>query len=184
MYTAKPRFVSTSSAISLSCPNHLKQQFNLCKPNLIWVSYITYVSVAGKFHYICVVIDLFARKVITYKVCHKIDTYLVIDTFKSAYDKRNQTAGLMFHSDRGSQNNSKEFRKLLDSLSIVQSFSAKGHPYDNAVAESFFKYLKIECNILSESFCFTKLELSILLHKLYKVVTTLLYHIRLKHLLY
>ena len=50
----------------------------------------------------------------------------------------------MFHSDRGSQYNSFSFRKLLDDLNVVQSFSKKGHPYDNAVAESFFKYLKHE----------------------------------------
>ncbi len=144
MSTAKPRFISSSNEVRLSCPNHLKQQFNPNKPNLIWVSDITYVSVAGKFRYVCVVIDLFARKVISYKVSNKIDTKLVVDTFKSAYNKRNQPSSLMFHSDRGSQYNSKEFRKLLDSLNIVQSFSAKGHPYDNAVVESFFKYLKKE----------------------------------------
>lgn len=51
---------------------------------------------------------------------------------------------LMFHSDRGSQFTTKRFRQYLDSLNIVQSFSAKGHPYDNAVMECFFKYLKKE----------------------------------------
>lgn len=50
----------------------------------------------------------------------------------------------MFHSDRGSQFTSKVFRKLLDELDVVQSFSGKGCPYDNAVAESFFKFLKLE----------------------------------------
>ena len=50
----------------------------------------------------------------------------------------------MFHTDRGSQFTAKRFRQYLDSLNIVQSFSAKGHPYDNAVMECFFKYLKKE----------------------------------------
>jgi len=50
----------------------------------------------------------------------------------------------MFHSDRGVQYTSRGFRKILDNVEFVQSFSAKGHPYDNAVAESFFKYLKKE----------------------------------------
>ena len=50
----------------------------------------------------------------------------------------------MFHSDRGSQYTSETFRKVLDNCGVVQSFSAKGHPYDNAVAECFFKYLKKE----------------------------------------
>ena len=52
--------------------------------------------------------------------------------------------GLTFHSDRGSEYSSSEFRRLLDSCSVVQSFSAPGCPYDNSVCESFFKYLKKE----------------------------------------
>ena len=50
----------------------------------------------------------------------------------------------MFHSDRGTQYTAFKFRKLLDELNVVQSFSKKGYPFDNAVAESFFKYLKKE----------------------------------------
>ena len=50
----------------------------------------------------------------------------------------------MFHSDRGSQYTAFAFRKLLDSLNVVQSFSKKGYPFDNACCESFFKYLKLE----------------------------------------
>ena len=68
----------------------------------------------------------------------------MISTFKKAYAKRNFPKGLMFHSDRGSQYTSKDFRKLLDEFDVVQSFSGRGCPYDNAVAESFFKYLKKE----------------------------------------
>ena len=61
-----------------------------------------------------------------------------------AYAKRNISVGLMFHSDRGTQYTAFKFRKLLDELNVVQSFSKKGYPFDNAVAESFFKYLKKE----------------------------------------
>lgn len=50
----------------------------------------------------------------------------------------------MFHSDRGTQYNAFAFRKILDELNVLQSFSQKGHPYDNAVVESFFKFLKLE----------------------------------------
>lgn len=143
MSTAKP--VSTYvKPETETCENHLKQKFNPDKPNLIWVSDITYVKVATGFCYVCVIIDLFSRKVIAYKTSHKIDTKLVRDTFFLAYSKRNQPKGVMFHSDRGVQYTSKDFRKILDDAEFVQSFSAKGHPYDNAVAESFFKYLKKE----------------------------------------
>lgn len=124
--------------------NLLKQKFYPDKPNLVWVSDITYVRVNNRFFYICVVIDLFAGKVIAYKTSSKIDSQLVLDTFYSAYYKRNSPTGIMFHSDRGCQYTSKIFRNTLDSLNFVQSFSVKAHPFDNAVAESFFKYLKKE----------------------------------------
>ena len=124
--------------------NHLKQQFNQLAPDTVWVSDITYIKVSGKFYYLCVIIDLFSRKVIAYNISGRPDSALVIETFLSAYRSRKAPYGLMFHSDRGSQYNSFSFRKLLDDLNVVQSFSKKGHPYDNAVAESFFKYLKHE----------------------------------------
>ena len=62
----------------------------------------------------------------------------------AACSKRNFPKGVIFHSDRGCQYTSKIFRDTLFSFDFVQSFSAKAHPYDNAVAESFFKYLKKE----------------------------------------
>lgn len=88
--------------------------------------------------------DLFSRKVISWSLSAKNDADLVISTFKKAYEKRNSPYGLMFHSDRGSQFTAFSFRKLLDSLDVVQSFSQKGYPYDNACCECFFKYLKKE----------------------------------------
>ena len=144
MSTAKPVFKTVKADDSLPCPNALNQNFNTDKPNLVWVSDITYIKVSGKFMYLCVIIDLFSRKLISYCVSRKIDTALVIKTLQAAIAKRKPTNSLIFHSDRGCQYTSKKFRDVLDSLNIVQSFSAKGYPYDNAVAESFFKFLKLE----------------------------------------
>ncbi|MDR1769433.1 MAG: IS3 family transposase [Hungatella sp.] len=92
----------------------------------------------------CVIIDLFSRKVIAYKTSTRINTQLALDTFYYAYTKRGYPKNVLFHSDRGCQYTSQEFRKVIDHADFIQSFSAKGHPYDNAVAESFFKYLKKE----------------------------------------
>ena len=64
--------------------------------------------------------------------------------FFKAYTARKRPQGLMFHSDRGTQYTAFSFRQLLDSLNVVQSFSNKGYPFDNACCESFFKYLKKE----------------------------------------
>lgn len=144
MSTVKPTFKPLKADNSLPCTNVLKQKFITSRPNLVWVSDITYIKVNGKFRYLCVIIDLFSRKVISYSVSNKPDAELVRYTFHSAYAKRNPGETLIFHSDRGCQYTSKKFRSLLDSFHVVQSFSAKGYPYDNAVAESFFKYLKLE----------------------------------------
>ncbi len=73
---------------------------------------------------------------------HSVD--FVKEAFQKAFSERGKPEGLLFHSDRGSEYTCKEFRDLLDRYSVLQSFSAKGYPYDNSVCESFFKYLKME----------------------------------------
>ena len=140
--TRKPAVKSFSA--STDCSDKLEQKFAQKAPNIVWVSDITYIRAAGKWYYLCVIIDLFSRKVIAWDISPKADSELVINVFKKAYKKRNSPYGLMFHSDRGTQYTAFAFRKLLDSLNVVQSFSKKGCPFDNAVAESFFKYLKLE----------------------------------------
>jgi len=143
MSTIKPKFV-TNSVDDSACPNLLQQKFAPTAPNQVWVSDITYVRVGDRFRYVCAVIDLFARKLIACKFSSRATAELVIDAFNAAYYSRGTPKGLMFHSDRGSQYTSFNFRKLLDRVDVVQSFSAKAHPFDNAVMESFFKYLKQE----------------------------------------
>ena len=142
MSTQKPKY--HGFADSPDCTNKLEQQFNQKAPNLVWVSDITYIRVAGFWCYLCVILDLYSRKVIAWDFATKQDADLVIKVFKRAYALRGEPQGLMFHSDRGTQYTSFSFRQLLDSLNVVQSFSKKGYPYDNAVMECFFKYLKKE----------------------------------------
>lgn len=88
--------------------------------------------------------DLYSRKIISWNISGKSDVDLVMTTFKKAYKKRNIPFGLMLHSNRGTQYIAFASRQLLDSLHVVQSFSKKGYPFDNACCESFFKYLKKE----------------------------------------
>lgn len=143
MSTAKPP-VHSRHTHNGTCTNHLQQQFRQKAPNLVWVSDITYIKAGGKWYYLCIVMDLFSRKVISWHIAAKPDAELVMCTFKKAYEKRNAPYGLMFHSDRGTQYTAFSFRQLLDSLNVVQSFSKKGYPFDNACCECFFKYLKKE----------------------------------------
>ncbi|WP_312072377.1 DDE-type integrase/transposase/recombinase [Anaerotignum propionicum] len=86
-----------------NCTNHLHQAFNQKYPNLVRASDFTYIKVAGKWYYLCILMDFFSRKVIAWNISGKADVDLVMATFKKAYAKRNCASGLMFHSNRGSQ---------------------------------------------------------------------------------
>ena len=144
MATAKPRFKPPAASGAGEYHNHLNQQFNPGEPNAVRVSDITFIKVNGRFYYACAVIDLFARKLIACRLSDKADTRLSLDALESAYQDRGRPSGVLFHSDRGVQYTAGEFRRRLDEYQFTQSFSAKGHPYDNAVAEAFFKSLKRE----------------------------------------
>lgn len=124
--------------------NIVKQNFTVKKPNEVWVSDVTYYKFNNMIFYICVIIDLYARKVIAYNISNSNNTRLVKRTLKEAYEERKPDDGLIFHSDNGSNYTSKSFMKYLNELNITQSFSRPHIPYDNSVVESFFKYLKAE----------------------------------------
>ncbi|MFM2345160.1 MAG: hypothetical protein RLZZ210_1773 [Pseudomonadota bacterium] len=127
--------------------NLLNRDFTAKKANSKWVSDITYIKVDYKWHYLCVIIDLYSRKVIAWKLSHNMQAGLVTDTLDIALNNRNiksKPNDLMFHSDRGSQYTSLEVKTKLNQENIVSSMSRKGNCWDNAVAESFFKSLKSE----------------------------------------
>lgn len=127
--------------------NHLKQEFNPPETNMVQASNFTYIKVNGFWFYLCIIMDLFSRKIISWNISNKADCNLIMSTFNEVYNKRNSPTSLMFHSDRGTQYTAAPFRKLLDKFNVVQSFSKKRYPFDNACCESFFKYLKKEeCN--------------------------------------
>lgn len=124
--------------------NLLHRSFKVAKPNQVWVSDITSFKIKGKWFYLCVIIDLFSRKVIGFRVSQKSSTQLLTSTFKKAYQDRGKPSKLTFHSDQGSQYTSKAFTALLKECSVTQSLSMPGQPLDNAVAESFFSAFKKE----------------------------------------
>lgn len=124
--------------------NKLKRLFYQDAPNKYWVSDVTEVRVGRNKFYLCVILDLFSRKVIAYRLACQNNTNLTINTFKDAYEHRNQPRNLSFHSDQGSNYTAYQFRDLLHSLKVTQSFSHSGNPYDNACIESFFSSFKRE----------------------------------------
>ena len=111
---------------------------------MVWVSDITYVRVKNDFCYICVIIDLFARRVIGYSVSHEMTEMGILNLFNKTFALRNYPSELTFHSDRGSQYTSFMFRSNLRKLGVTLSYSHPGMPLDNAVAESFFACMKRE----------------------------------------
>ncbi len=95
-------------------------------------------------YYLCAVLDLYARRIIGYKIGFSNSTQLVRSTFQAAYKDRNPQLPLTLHTDRGSNYRSKTFCSLLRSPGVIQSFSNVHTPYDNSVMESFFSNLKRE----------------------------------------
>ena len=124
--------------------NYINQFFDADYPNQIWVSDVTYFKYKENPYYICVIIDLFSRKVIACCIGRSNSTYLVKRTFREAYNDRAPGDGLVFHSDRGPNYKAESFRILLASKNVTQSFSCAYVPYDNAVMESFFGSMKKE----------------------------------------
>ena len=124
--------------------NLLCRQFDQPKPNLFWVSDITYIKVDNQYYYICVILDLFSRRVLSCQTADTMDTALCLMTFDDAFQQRRQPESLMFHTDQGSQYTAYVFRQHLRELKVKQSFSTPGNPYDNSVCESFFHTLKKE----------------------------------------
>lgn len=124
--------------------NYVNQQFDTHAPNEVWVSDVTYFKFNEKAYYICVVIDLFSRKVISYKVGKKNSTQLVTSTLKMAYEDRKPNSSLIYHTDRGFNFCSRGMAEYIKSIQITHSFSRPYVPYDNSVVESFFASLKRE----------------------------------------
>jgi len=126
-------------------PNLLERDFTVSELGKVWVSDITYIRVNNSFVYLTTVIDLADRMVVGWSLSDNMtDKTTTIAAFNKAIKNRPVCSGLMFHSDRGSQYASIEFRKLLAKENCIQSMSRKGDCWDNAVAESFFKTIKTE----------------------------------------
>ena len=144
MITLKKKpFIVLHKKTNENLKNLLNQQFEQKAPNIVWVSDITEIKIKQKPVYLCVIIDLFSRKVVAHQVSRKNNTRLTMMTIDQAIKKRKLKPN-MFHSDRGVQYTSFLFQEHLQKKDISQSYSAPGYPYDNSVMESFFSSFKRE----------------------------------------
>ncbi|MBV9671439.1 MAG: IS3 family transposase, partial [Verrucomicrobia bacterium] len=122
------------------------------KPDQIWVSDITYVATAEGWLYLAVILDLFSRRVVGWKMAENLEADLVKTSLQNALLLRQPQAGLVFHSDRGSQYMSHQVFKPLEVLGANRSMSGAGNCYDNAKCEAFFSTLKTECFPMTNCF--------------------------------
>ena len=125
-------------------PNLLFEQPLPEKPNQVWAGDITFIPTASGWINLAVVIDLCSRKIIGWALADSLRTELVSNALNQALSSRHTAAGLIFHSDRGSQYGSAAYRQILNHAGIRQSMSARANPFHNAWTESFMGTLKTE----------------------------------------
>ena len=125
-------------------PNLLARQFDVDEPDQAWVGDMTYVWTGEGWLYAATLLDLYSRKVVGWAMSSRIDTQLAKDALQMALGRRSPSAGLLHHTDRGSQYASHAYQDLLKHNGMRCSMSGKGDCLDNAVAERFFGSLKRE----------------------------------------
>jgi putative transposase len=142
----KRRFARTTRSQSdhLFTENVLDRKFEAGEPNKVWASDITYVATRVGWAYLAVVLDLGSRRVVGWQVSMTMEEDLVLSALRQAIEQRKPPAGLVHHSDRGSQYAGFAHKQLLAEHGIVCSMSRRANCWDNACVESFFSTLKRE----------------------------------------
>jgi putative transposase len=141
--TRKPQTTDSRHGYGVA-PNVLNREFDVAKPNEAWAGDITYLWTQEGWLYLAVLLDLYSRKVVGWSLSSHVDSGLVKGALEMALGRRHPEAGLIHHTDRGSQYASHAYRDMLSANAIVCSMSGKGDCLDNAVAERFFGSLKRE----------------------------------------
>ena len=126
-------------------PNRLNCDFTASAPNKKWVADITFIETREGWLYLSGVLDTYSRKIVGWSMDKQHDTTLVEDALQMALLARHPAAGLIHHSDRGSEYASLRYQTFLQQKSIQASMSEKGDCYDNAMMESFWATLKEAC---------------------------------------
>ena len=137
-----------AKAVEMGDPrvNLVDRAFDVEARNKLWVGDITYIGTGEGWLYLAAVIDAFHRKVVGWSMSERMTEKLVTDALEQAVGRESppDDFSLVFHDDQGSQYTSRAFQRCLESHGIAQSMSRPGNPWDNALAESFFKTLKRE----------------------------------------
>jgi transposase InsO family protein len=138
---------TTISDMKAPCPlDRVNRQFKAERPNQLWVSDFTYVSTWQGWLYVAFVIDVYARRIVGWRVSTSMHTEFVLDALEQAlYARQPERDGaLIHHSDRGSQYVSIRYSERLAEAGIEPSVGSKGDSYDNALAETINGLYKAE----------------------------------------
>ena len=125
-------------------PNRLASLAMPNSPDQIWVADITYIELPHGFVYLAAIMDVYSRRIVGWSLSQRVDTELVLAAWRMACRHRQPAAGLVFHSDRGVQYASSQYREVLQAAHALASMSRKGNCYDNAMMEAFWSTLKWE----------------------------------------
>ena len=146
------RFKAPTAAgqAQMVAPNQLNREFTAQAPDTVYVGDITYLPTGEGWLYLAVVLDLCSRAIVGWSMANHMRAELVNQALAMAIWQRQPAAGLIMHTDRGSQYGADSYRQLLHQHGIEPSMSRKGNCWDNAVAESFFRTLKTELIYLED----------------------------------
>ena len=124
--------------------DRVNRQFHARRPNQLWVADFTYVATWSGFVYVAFVVDVFARRIIGWRVARSMHAELVLDALEQALWSRSNTEGVVHHSDRGSQYLSIRYSERLAEAGAEPSVGSVGDSYDNALAETIIGLYKTE----------------------------------------
>lgn len=125
-------------------PNILDQDFSCDGPDEKWGVDISYIWTNEGWLYLAIVVDLYSRRIVGWAASNRMKKDLALKALRRAIVLRNPPAGLIHHSDRGSQYCSDDYRRELRKYGFIASMSGKGNCYDNAMVETVFKTIKAE----------------------------------------
>ena len=136
------------TTISDAAANHpadlVNRQFKATRPNQLWVADFTFVATWSGFVYVAFIIDVFARRIVGWRVSNSMRTDLVLDALEQAIWARAGVEGVIHHSDRGSQYLSIRYTERLAEAGLEPSVGSSGDSYDNALAETIIGLYKTE----------------------------------------
>jgi putative transposase len=125
-------------------PDLVERRFEADAPNRLWLADLTYVPTLEGSLFLAVVMDMYSRKIVGWSMRDDLRADLVVDALAMAVTRRRPPAGLVHHSDRGSQYTSLAFGKTLRESGLVASMGSRGDAFDNAACESCISTLKVE----------------------------------------